>query len=658
MVFRFLTAALAAAASCHAASVQLGELDLASMSTGWGQPQANRSVDGNALTIGGRRFESGVGSHATSVYHVKVHGRASRITGFVGVDDEVGHRGSVRFRILAGSRSAFDSGVLRGGDAARPFEVDLTGVDDLFLMIDDAGDGNTYDHADWAEVAIEYMGTKPAAAEVPEEKPYLLTPKPGPAPRINGATVFGVRPGKPFLYRIPAQGTRPMQFRVEGLPDTLRLDTATGILTGRAPAEAGDYPLTFHAENGAGQDRFAFTLKVGDTLALTPPLGWNDWATNYTDISQDKMEAAAQAMIDSGMADVGFSYVCLDDAFTQRKGDEPYRHENGTPVLNERFRDLGEMAARIHSLGLRAGLYSSPGPWTCGQYLGSWEHERTDAKFYADMGFDLLKYDWCSYGDVATGEGRERFSQPYEVMDQCLNDQDRDILLYMCQYGMDNVWEWGKQAGGELWRTTGDININFSFANVTRHAGVCLEHRRFTGPGGWNDPDFLMVGSIGREQAYIDGFHDKNVEIPLIPVPLTPSEQYSCVTLWAILPVPMIFSGSITHLDEFTTNLLTNAEVIAVNQDALGAAAEPVRQDLLSWVLKKPMQDGSTVVALLNLHSVEQQVTATWEELGLDRPARIRDLWRQKDGAPASAGVAARLPRHGVALLRLWPGKS
>ncbi|MCB9891471.1 MAG: NPCBM/NEW2 domain-containing protein [Planctomycetes bacterium] len=629
--------------------VRLGALDLSKMQQGWGTPRVDASVEGHPLRIGGRAFAHGVGSHAASRLTVKLGGGTERFTAWVGVDDEVGERGSIVFQVLGDGKTLYRSEVIRGGEAAQRIDVALHGVEMLILVTAAGGDGIDYDHADWAEATFHVAGTPPVAVDAPQEDKAILTPTPGPEPRLNGPLRFGVRPGRPFLYRVPCTGERPMTFTALNLPESLALDPTTGIVTGNAPSRRGSHAITWRATNAQGSAERSFELVVGDELALTPPMGWNSWYIHYHRVTDADMRAAADAMIASGMADFGYAYVNIDDCWMKRRGDEPYRDANGAVLANAKFQDMNGLATYIHDKGLRAGLYTSPGPWTCAGYVGSYEHEDADAHQFAAWGFDFLKYDWCSYGQVATGEGLERLQKPYRAMAAILRGQERDLVLNLCQYGMGSVWEWGGAVGGHCWRTTGDLGLERGallpgFYAIGRNNA---RHHEYAGPGRWNDPDYLLLGWVGDAHQQGEGR----------PTTLTSNEQYSYMSMWCLMAAPLIFSGDMTKLDPFTLNVLCNAEVIAIDQDPLGVQARIVADTEETFALARPLHDGSVAVGWFNLAEVSRKVKAQWSDLGLAGAQRIRDPWRQVDRGVHAEGIELEIPRHGVALLRLWPAR-
>ncbi len=493
-----------------------------------------------------------------------------------------------------------------------------------------------------------------AAAAIAAE-PGILTPKPGPEPRINGPKVYGARPGRPFLYRIPCTGDRPIRFSAKGLPASLKLDPATGIISGAAPQKTGEYVVSLAARNRRGSATRVFKIIAGDGLALTPPMGWNDWYTHYERITDKDMRAAAGVMIASGMADAGYQYVNIDDCWMVKPGsDDPMaggdpRDERGAIRPNRRFPDMKALTDYIHSKGLKAGLYTSPGPLTCAKFTGSHGHEEIDARTFAAWGFDFLKYDWCSYGRVpGVGKTIDDYMKPYSLMGGILRGLDRDIVLNLCQYGMGDVWKWGADVGGHCWRTTGDLGLERD-ARLPGFYSIGFKNAQaweYAGPGRWNDPDYLLIGWVGNAHSITD---------PPRPTRLTPNEQYSYMSMWALMAAPLFYSGDMSRLDEFTLNVLCNPEVIDIDQDPLGRQARIVRHTDDEFVLAKPMEDGSLALGLFNLGETDRAITATWAELGLSGKRGVRDAWRRKDTGAADGSYTASVGRHGVMLVRLTP---
>ncbi len=629
--------------------VRLSALDLGAASQGYGSPSADRTVDGHPLTLGGKIYSHGFGTHADSRLVLDLKGSARRFAAWVGLDDETHGQGSVEFRVIADGKTLWSSGVMRGKEPAKAINVDVSGVKKLILQVGDAGDGITYDHADWAGATITYEGAKPEVQQY-HEPVYVLTPRPSAKPRINGAKVFGVRPGSPFLFSIAATGERPLAYQAEGLPEGLRLDPASGIITGSIDSK-GEYRVKLTVTNSLGAASRDLRVVVGDRLALTPPMGWNSWNCFASAVTEKNVRDAADAYVKAGLRDHGWTYINIDDFWMPKNDDKdptlhgPDRDDSGKINANPRFPDMKALTDHVHGLGLKIGIYSSPGPKTCGGCVASYKHEKEDAERFAEWGFDYLKYDWCSYGEVEKGTGRAYYKKPYDLMGRMLRAQKRDIVFSLCQYGMDNVWEWGNEVDGNCWRTTGDITD--SWGSMAGIGFAQAGHELYARPGRWNDPDMLVVGWVGWGPA-------------LHPTHLTASEQYTHISLWSLLSSPLLIGCDLTKLDEFTLNLLTNDEVLEVNQDALGHQAKRISKHDETEVWAKPLEDGSRAVGLFNLGEDEQQVSIRWSELEMSGPLHVRDLWRQKDLEAQTDAFSARVPRHGVVLIKVStkPGQS
>ena len=619
------------------------------------------------MSIGGQTYDRGLGTHAESSLLVELNGGAKSFSSKVGVDDEVNGNpvSSIEFIVMGDGKELWNSGVMHAGDKAKDCAVNLTGVKILQLKVGEAADGNASDHADWADAKFDSI-EKTIFLTIGEEmkspaSPYILTPPAPATPRINGANVFGVRPGSPFLFTIPATGDRPMKFSASNLPRGLHLDAANGQITGSLKTK-GEFVVTLRAKNLLGKTEKKLRIVCGERIALTPPMGWNSWNCFAGAVSQEKVKSAADAMVKSGLINHGWAYINVDDYWQNHRDSKdpslqgPFRDEHGNVVPNSRFPDMKGMADYIHKLGFKAGLYSSPGQWTCGGCTGSWKHEEQDARIYATWGFDYLKYDWCSYSEIASGRDPEAKNvplwnkktkdaagavYPYQVMGKFLNEQKRDIVYSLCQYGMADVWKWGDSVNGNCWRTTGDIvdtwksmsGIGFKQENPAPYAK----------PGNWNDPDMLIVGQVGWGHLH--------------PTRLTADEQYTHISLWCLLSAPLLIGCDMTRLDEFTLNLLENDEVISIDQDELGSEARCVVNEGNIRVYKKELANGGHALGFFNLGTE----TIKWDlktltQFGFTGRQHVRDLWRQQNRADldAKTGVLPlTIPGHGVLLYKL-----
>lgn len=480
---------------------------------------------------------------------------------------------------------------------------------------------------------------------------YVLTPKSSPKPRINGAKVFGVRPSSPFLFSIPATGVCPMRFAAENLPDGLKLDKNTGRITGKVK-QAGAYNVTLRARNKLGEAKRKFRIVVGEKICLTPPMGWNSWNCWAGAVDDKKVRAAAKAMAEK-LKNHGWTYVNIDDNWQSRRGG-PF----DAIQPNEKFPDMKGLCDYVHDLGLKIGIYSTPfvtsyagcvggssdnedGAWSRSEYgganrrihrrCGKYSFAKNDVKQWAGWGIDYLKYDWHP-NDV-----------PHvKEMADLLKTSGRDIV-----YSISNSAPYGKAAEWarlcNCWRTTGDITDKWN--SMARIGFQQDRWGKFTGPGHWNDPDMLVVGKLGWGPK-------------LRPSRLTPDEQYTHISLWCLLSAPLLIGCDLAALDEFTLNLLTNDEVLEVNQDPLGRQAGRVMEDGDGEVWAKDMEDGSKAAGLFNRGSTEAKVRIQWSKLGIKGPHTVRDLWRQKDLGVFKDRFESDVPSHGVVLVRIAPVKT
>ena len=468
---------------------------------------------------------------------------------------------------------------------------------------------------------------------------YIQTPKAPEQPRYNGTSVYGVRPGSPVIFKLAFSGNKPMTYSVQNLPEGLDLDTQRGVLHGHI-TQKGDYTMTLIAENNKGKAEAPFTLKVGNTIALTPPLGWNSWNCWGLSVSQEKVKSSAQALLDKGLADYGFVYVNIDDSWTAEK-----RASDGRIVPNEKFPDMKALGDWLHQQGFKFGIYSSPGDLTCGDYLGSIDHEEQDAQTFNEWGIDYLKYDWCGYYKVfraSDDRSHAAYLRPYIKMQQYLRQQPRDIFYSICQYGMDEVWKWGTYVDANSWRTTGDITDTWSsLYDIGFNKQAQLYP--YAGPGRWNDPDMLIVGKVGWSSQL------RNTR-------LSTDEQYTHISLWALLAANMLIGCDVAQIDDFTFNLLCNNEVLAINQDPLGQQARPLfkHDDIQIW--GRQLADGSYAIGIFNVSDKDISINPNdyKEYLKIQPNTTIRDIWRQKDLSNDTKPCLLHIPTHGVKLLRVF----
>ena len=355
-------------------------------------------------------------------------------------------------------------------------------------------------------------------------------------------------------------------------------------------------------------------------LAKTPPMGWNSWNLFAEKVDDKTVRTMADAMVSSGMRDAGYIYINIDDTW------EGVRDAQGNLFGNHNFPDMKALADYVHSKGLKLGIYSSPGPRTCGGYPGSYGHEEQDARQYAAWGIDYLKYDWCSASSIYKND---QLQPVYQRMGDALQATGHPIVFSLCEYGMGSVEKWGPEVGGNLWRTTGDIRDEWDsmIDNIERQVPTAP----FAGPGHWNDPDMLEIGN-GH---------------------MTEDEYRTHMSLWALTAAPLLAGNDIRSMSDATKSILLNKEVIAVDQDSLGKQASPVKHgDLETWI--KPLADGGVAVGVVNLGAAEAHVTVNAGDLQLGgTPKTARDLWAHKDVKFNGGAYSAMVPSHGVVMLRV-----
>ena len=377
-VIRSLACGVAVAAcwlgtiSAHAESrtVWLDEIDShGNYVQDWGSPQINKSVVGTPLSIGGRRFERGIGGHAISRMLFEVGGKADKVEGFVGPDDANLFATDLEFKIVGDGRELWRSGVMRRGDQPKAFDVDLTGVDKVLLLIDMCDDEFMYDHADWAEVRFITDGADVSAIPVwpkaVKKDPYILTPAAPESPRINNPKVYGATPGADFLWSVMATGVQPMDYEAKGLPKGLKIDRKSGVITGSVK-KAGDYKVTLIAKNKLGVDKKDVVIKIGDRISLTPIMGWSSWNCWRFGATDEILRRTTDIMHDK-LHPYGWTYVSVDDGW-----EASARDKDGVLQGNDNWPDMKSLTDYMHSKGMKFGIYSSPGPTTCGKYLASY----------------------------------------------------------------------------------------------------------------------------------------------------------------------------------------------------------------------------------------------------------------------------------------------
>ena len=391
----------------------------------------------------------------------------------------------------------------------------------------------------------------------------------------------------------------------------------------------------------------ASAAPAGETMAKTPPMGWSSWNQFGEEINEQLVIDTIDAMVSNGLRDAGYVYVNLDDGWQRYKGP---RNQFPLEADPQKFpRGIRYLAGYAHAKGMKLGLYSGPGHLTCAGYTGSAGHEAQDAALFASWGIDHLKYDsCCSHKDAP----KAQLQSVLRSMSAAIHSQGRPIVYHACHCGWADIWEWAADVGAQHWRIGQDISDDFNYpGNREKYYFDVLDMLdrgirlgRFAGPGHWNDYDMLIVGLDGKSRQLV-GAGASNVE------------YRTHFSLWALMPSPLLIGADVRQLDAYTLQTLTNRELVALNQDPLGASAELVRDDGDLQVYSKALADGSKAVLLLNRGGVTADMTVSpRRDLGLAwSQYRVRDLWRHADLGQFSIPFTAEVTSHEAKVLRLIP---
>ncbi|MBN2651940.1 MAG: hypothetical protein JXR63_06110 [Spirochaetales bacterium] len=463
-------------------------------------------------------------------------------------------------------------------------------------------------------------------------------------PSINGALIFGVRPGHPVLFKVAISGQLPMDISVENLPSGLSFDKQLNTITG-VLASAGDYVVGVRAKNQLGEDFQKITFRCGETISLTPPMGWNSWYCYSESVSSENIRLMARAMKSSGLANFGWTYINIDDCWQGVRGGK-YNAIQG----NARFPDMKEMVDDVHALGLKIGIYSTPWISTYAgfiggssdneegsvediallqdkrpqetQFFGRWPGLHSlgldrfgkywlcdkDAMQWAEWGFDYVKFDWKP-NDVPTTK---------RIYGD-LRNSGRDMVLSLSNAApiADAV---GLAENSNLWRTTGDIHD--SWASVSMIVNQHLAWAEYQSPGHWNDPDMLQVGNIGVPNTFVTSFK---------PTGLSKNQQVSQVSYWAMFSAPLLLSCNLEDIDDFTIRLLTNKNIIAINQDGLGIQGRVILENSSLRVLKKDLAGGRIALAVFNKSGMARIKNFDIAKFGISPDYSCIDAWSDEE---------------------------
>lgn len=642
--------------------VWLDELDIPAFSDGIPGVSTKNSASGEPIKLAGIQYTRGLGVSQIGLMVFQLDGNASSFSALVGADDNANKAIETTIYFLGDKKVLFESGPMKVGDIPKSVFINITGIKRFGILVKTEASSQKF-YTDIANAKFVMIGNALPKPIANDGERYLLTPPVAKSPRINSPKIFGAKPGNPFLFTVVASGDAPILYSVENLPKGLTMDTTTGIITGVIDKK-GHYAVLMKAKNNYGTATKKLLIKIGDTIALTPPIGWNGWNSWARLIDREKVIASANAMVNMGLSKHGWTYINIDD------GWQGYRSAEHNYALqpNNKFPDFKGMIDEIHSKGLKLGLYSTP--WITSyagfgggssnfengalpdsivankrsfRYIGKYRFEQQDALQMANWGVDYLKYDWR----IELGSA--------ERMSMALKKSGRDIIYSLSNSApFSHVKDWARVS--EAWRTGPDIRDSWLSLYVS--AFTLDKWGPYGGPGHWNDPDMMILGNV-------------TTGAKLHPTRLTPNEQYSHVSLFSLLSAPLLIGCPIEQLDAFTLNLLSNDEVIEVNQDPLGKSARLVLEEQGVQVWLKPLEQGAYAVGMFNTANFgktpesyfrwedEQAVNYTLDfaKLNLKGVYSVRNVWTQKDLIVSAKKFNALIPHHGVVMIKLTPAK-
>ena len=641
--------------------IWLDDLDIPTFSDGIPGVSTKACASGEPIQLGGVKYSRGLGISQIGLMVFQLDGNATQFSAIVGADDNANKATETHFYILGDKKILFESGPMKVGDVPKKININLTGVKRFGILVKTEASSQKF-YSDIANAQFTMLENKMPQPIANDGERYILTPAVAKTPRINSPKIFGAKPGNPFLFTVVATGESPISYSVDHLPNGLTIDSKTGIITG-VLNKKGTYLVTMKANNNFGAAQKQLTIKIGDTISLTPPIGWNGWNSWARLIDREKVIASANAMVNMGLSKHGWTYINIDD------GWQGYRTANNYALQpNKKFPDFKGMIDEIHSKGLKLGLYSTP--WITSyagfgggssnfedgalpdsiinnkrsfRYTGKYRFEKQDAIQMAQWGVDYLKYDWR----IELGSA--------ERMSEALKKSGRDIIYSLSNSApFSQVKDWARIS--EAWRTGPDIRDSWLSLYVS--AFTLDKWGPYGGPGHWNDPDMMILGNV-------------TTGAKLHPTRLTPNEQYSHVSLFSLLAGPILIGCPIEQLDAFTLNLLSNDEVIEVNQDPLGKSARLVLEEQGVQIWLKQLEDGAYAVGIFNTADFGKTPASyfRWEDeqaanytldfnkLKLKGLFNVRNVWTQKEVAANAKSFKATVPHHGVVLLKLTPTK-
>lgn len=634
--------------------IPLASLQIENITNGWKNPVANKSIDNNPLTMKGKVYTSGVGIHAPAKVVVKLNGTTPKFHCELGIDDEVAStclndnvKSTVDYMVilrdLSGKETLSCSGTINSNDPSA-VTIDLDGLTDYkYLILNfSAGQNNDSDHIDLANAYFEFVYNNSSEPEIVPESQLVAS--------LNAATTLFSQPGVRFMHKLRALDPAA-KISVANLPAGLTFNEARCLVEGVVDIE-GEYNYEVTVTTDDDEQTTPVTLTVSSSLQQpTPFMGWLSWNSIEGNISASIIESVADQMVSKGLLDAGYNYLVIDDLWHASA-----RAADGAPVeAPAKFPDgMKASADYVHSKGLKFGIYSDAAERTCAYAYGSLGYETNDANQYAKWEVDLLKYDYCGApSDVETAKIR------YKAMGDALKASGRDILFYICEWGVREPWKWGAEAGGTCWRASYDTRDCWVGKNANGTVGIGIVQSirdmkdiwMYNGVNRWNDADMMMIGLHGTGRS--------SSQCCQTGPGMTMDEYRTQMALWCMWQSPLTLSNDMSKaISDEDLAIITNQELIAINQDRMGQAAETIYHDAADCLmLAKDCENGDVVVSVTNLGDAPKAFTLDLAKVSAANPGATylcRDVVNHKDCGKVTATVDfGTVPSHATVVYRL-----
>ena len=626
--------------------IRLSSLEIEKTKCGWENhtPKKDKSIDGNNITIGGKVYESGVGTHGPSQIIIKLNGSVTDFYTVLGVDDEVKEAGNFDYHVYVKAEGGATEDVAKGtinrfSNQSVDIHADnLSGWKYLYLETSNGNDGtNTCDHVDWANAYLVFQdqnSTRPCIVSAEE-----LTTK------LACATTVFSQPNVRFMQKVRSTVTGA-QLSVSNLPAGLTWNAARNIVEG-VVAEEGVYTYQINVTVDGETTSEDVTLTVSSSLQHPVPfMGWLSWNSVQGNISQKIIEQAVELFQNKGLYECGWNHIMMDDLW------QGTRKADGTPQPNaSRFPNgLKTVADYVHQNGMKFGLYTDAADRTCAGAFGSYGYEEIDAKTYAEWGVDVVKCDYCyAPDDVETAKKR------YKALADAFAAAGNNTMLYICEWGVREPWKWGAEVGGRCWRISQDVRDCWtgsgSGVGVVQSIEAMKNLSAYQGVNRFNDSDMLCTGlhATGKSSNDLCGGTGAG---------MTDDEYATQFALWCMWSSPMAlsFDPSKNTLTDADFKLLRNKELIALNQDRMGQQGDLISEADNLVVFAKDCENGDVALSVTNMSSSEKQATFDFAAIPALDPTKtytVRDVMENAEAGEATGTFTTNLRKHATRVFRL-----